>query len=112
MIADCAHVAKRIVILLGILDDVRVERDLRSLDEDRAIGTVVLLRVAIVRVVQLSEVRGDSDWIEAGLDVLQNARVPYAFLALAVGPVMIQVAELADERAFPDSGAADDRNPH
>ena len=47
-----------------------------------------------------------------GLDVFEDARIPYAFLPFAVRSVVVQVAKLADKSTFPDAGPPDDRNAH
>ena len=68
--------------------------------------------VPIVRVVQRREIHGHADGIPSFLDVLQHARIPHAFFPLAVGSVVVEVAELADERTLPDARAPDNRHAH
>jgi hypothetical protein len=46
----------------------------------------------------------DANRIHAGGDVLEDARMPHALLAFTVRSVVIQVGQLADERAFPTPG--------
>ena len=112
LVADPDCLMKRIVSLRRILDDVRLERYARTFDEDHSTGAVVHGGITVVRFVQLAEVFRDPDGVDPGFDVHENARVPHAFFAFAVRPVMIEVAELPDERAFPDSGASDYRYAH
>ena len=75
-------------------------------------GRSLLRRVAIVGVVEPAEVGGDADRIATGIDVLEHARIPDAFFALAVGSVVIEVAELPEQRALADARPADDRHAH
>ena len=105
-------VPQRGVILGRVFRHVRFERDARALEEDHAVRAVVQRGVAIVGVVEAGEVFGDADRVDAGGDVLEDARIPHALLALAVGAVVIEVGELADERALADTGSADDRYAH
>ena len=106
------HALQRVVILRGVFRDVGFQRDARALEQDHLAGTVVIRGVAIVRIVQPREVGRDRHRIPARVDVFEDAGVPHALLPLAVRPVVIQVAKLADERALPDSGAADDCDAH
>ena len=75
-------------------------------------GAIVLGGVAVVGVVERAEVRGHADGVALRLDVLEHAGIPHALLAFTVGAVVIEVAQLPDERALPDAGAPDDRNAH
>ena len=75
-------------------------------------GPIVLGGVAIVRVVEPAEVGGHADRVAAGVDVFEHARIPHAFLALAVRSVVIEVAELPQQRALADAWSADDRDSH
>ena len=90
----------------------RFERDARAFEEDHLVRAVVQRGVAIVGVVEAREVFGDADGVDAGGDVFEDARIPDALLALAVRSVVIQVGQLADERALPDTRAADDGYAH
>ena len=75
-------------------------------------GPIVQRGVAIVGVVEAGEVLGDAHGIDARRDVLEDARIPHALLALAVDAVVIEVGKLADERALPDTRSADDGYAH
>ena len=95
-----------------VLRHVRFERDARAFEKDDLARPVVLRGVAVVRVVQSAEIGGDADRVAPGGDVLEHAGIPDAFLALAVGPVVVKVAELPDQRALPDARSADDGYAH
>ena len=105
-------VPQRRVIRGRVFRHVRFERDARALEKDHAVRAVVQRGVAIVGVVEAREVFGDADRVDAGGDVFEDARIPDALLALAVRAVVIQVGELADERALSDTGTADDGYAH
>src|SRR5207248_3235513 len=92
--------------------NVRLERDASAFEKNHLARPIVLGGIAIVRVVQRREIRGDADGIASHRDVLQHVRIPDAFLALAVRSVVIQVAELPQQRAFSDPWSADDRDAH
>ena len=111
-VAHDEHAAQRLVALGRILGDVRLERDARALEEDHPVGSVVLGGVAVVGVVERREVLRDTDRIAPVGDILEHARVPDALLALAVGAVVIEVAELTDESALADSRTTDDGDTH
>ena len=95
-----------------VLGDVGFEGDAGAFEEDDLVGPVVPGGVAVVRVVEPAEVGGDADRVPSRLDVGEHARVPDAFLPLAVGSVVVEVAELAEERALADPGAPDDCDSH
>jgi hypothetical protein len=105
-------VPQALVILGWVLGDVRLERDPRAFEEDHLSGPVVALGVAIVGVVEAREVLRDADGVAAERDVFQDARVPDALLALAVRPVVIEIRELADQRALAHARSAHDRHAH
>src|SRR5687767_5333482 len=111
-IADGKDLAKPVVRFFRILHDVGFESDPRPFDEDHAIRPVMLPGVAVIGVVQLAEVCGDADGVQPRLDVHEDARIPHAFLAFSVRPVLIQVAELAYQRALSDSRATYDGDAH
>ena len=100
------------MVLGRILGDVRLERDAGTLEEDHLARAVVVGGIAVVRVVEAAEIRGDADRIASGVDVLEDARIPDAFLALAVRSVVVEIAELAEQRALADARAADNRDAH
>ena len=88
------------------------ESDPRAFDEDHAIRAVVLGGISVVGFVQLAEVLGYA-----------NAFTPFSMSTSTRGshtpfspspyePVVIEVAELADECAFSNAGAADYCNAH
>ena len=95
-----------------IFDYVRFECDARSFDEDHAVGTVVLCSIAIVRVVNAPEVLSHADSVSSGLDVDEHFWLPNAFLALAVGAVMVEITELPEQGAFSDTWPADYSDAH
>src|SRR5476649_1149129 len=100
------------MVLLRILRDVRFERDARALEKDHLARPIVLRRVAVIRVVERTEIRRDANGVALRLDILEHARVPHALLAFTVRAVAIQVSELAHERALADSRSADDGYTH
>ena len=111
-VADRQHLAQRRVIGCRILGHVRLERDARALEEDDAIGAIVLGGIAVIGVVDAREVLGDADGVSARGDVFEHARGPHAFFAFAVRTVVIEVAELPDQRALADARPADNGHPH
>src|SRR5687768_822369 len=95
-----------------ILRHVRFERDARPLEEDDAIGTIVLGGIAVIRVVDIREILSDADRVSTSCDVFEHASGPDAFFTLAVRAVVIEVAELAYQGALADAGTADDGDAH
>ncbi len=73
---------------------------------------IVQRGVPVVGVVEPRKVFGDTDGVDAGGDVFEDAGIPDALLALAVRAVVIEVGELADERALPDTRSADNGYSH
>src|SRR5712691_5617431 len=100
------------MVRVRILCNVRFESDPRAFEEDHLAGPVVLQGVTVVRVVEPAEVGGDANRVAARRDVFEHLGIPDAFLALPVRPVVVQVAELPDERAVSNSWSADDRDTH
>ena len=45
-------------------------------------------------------------------DVFEHIGMPDALLPLSIGPVVVEVAQLTHERAFPDSWSTNDCNAH
>src|SRR5205085_2991148 len=80
--------------------------------ENNLVGAIVRRGVAIVGVVERAEVRRDADGITLSFDVLEHARIPHSLFTLSIGTVVIEIAELPDERALADSRPTDDRNAH
>jgi hypothetical protein len=111
-IADREDAAQPGVGLGRIFDDVGLEGDARPLEEDHLAGRVVVCRIAVVRVIESREVHRDADGVPARLDVLEHPRIPDALLPFAVGSVVIQIAELPDERALADARPAHDCDAH
>src|SRR5688572_3463035 len=95
-----------------ILGHVRFERDAGPLEEDDAIGTIVLGGIAVIRVIDVREILSDADRVSTCGDVFEHARGPDAFFTLAVRAVVIEVAELAYQGALADAGTADDGDAH
>src|SRR5262249_1356787 len=90
----------------------RFERDSRAFEEDHLSRPIVFGGVPVIRVVKRRKVRGHADRIASHRNIPQHLRIPDAFLALAVRSVVIQVAELAQERALANSWSADDPDEH
>src|SRR5439155_10903534 len=100
------------MVRFRILRDVRFEGDAGAFEEDHFAGPVVCRGVAIVRVIDPSEVHRDPNRVAPRRDVFEHPGIPDAFLAFPVRPVVVQVAELPDERALSNSRSADDRDTH
>ena len=111
-VTEGQNLAQLGVILGRILGHVRFERDSRPLEEDHLVRPIAIGRVAIVRVVEAGEIGRHAHRVPAGLDILSTSRVPDALLTLSVGPVMVEVAELPEQRALADAGPTDNRDAH
>ena len=87
-----------------VFGHVRFERDARAFEEDHAVRPVVFRGVAIVRVVEGCEILGDAHRVSPRVDVLEHSGIPDALFTFAVGAMVVEVAELTQERAFPHPG--------
>src|SRR5262245_54860486 len=90
----------------------RFERNARALEKDDPARPVVIGGVAVIRVVEPRKIRRHTDGVSPGVDIFEHPRLPNALLAFPVRPIVVQVAELAKQRALPDTGPSDDRDAH
>src|SRR5215203_1096114 len=95
-----------------VFGHVRFKRDPRTFEKHHLIGRVMARGVTVIRVVEASEVFGNADRVDAGGDVLEDAGMPHALLAFAVCAVVVQVGQLANERALADTGTTHDGYAH
>ena len=111
-VADREHVAQRGMVFVWILGHVRFERDARAFEEDHPIVAIARGGVAVIRVIERAEIRRHAHRVAAFRQIFEHQRLPDAFLALTVGAVVIEVAELPHQGALANPRAADNRHAH
>ena len=97
-VADPEDPPQLVVMRARILRNVRFEGNARAFEKDDAARTVVVGGVAIVRVVEAGEIRGNTHRVAPCFDVFEHPGIPDALLPLAVRSVAIQIATMLVRR--------------